>query len=94
MGDMGATVVASGPGVVTVALQSEVGYGWLIEIDHGGGLTTLYAHLSAFAVGVGDRVAQGQRIGQMGTSGTSTGPHLHFEVRQGGVPVDPLRFLP
>lgn len=94
MGDIGDPVVAAAAGVVTVALESEFGYGRRIEIDHGGGLTTLYAHLSVIGVRPGERVAQGQRIGAVGSTGVSTGPHLHFEVRQNGVPVDPLRFLP
>lgn len=94
MGDAGDPVVAAAAGVAIVALESEDGYGWRIEIDHGSGLTTLYAHLSAIGVRVGERVAQGQRIGAVGSTGISTGPHLHFEVRQNGLPVDPLRFLP
>lgn len=94
MGDAGDPVAAAAAGTVIVALESEDGYGWRIEIDHGSGLTTLYAHLSAIGVRVGERVAQGQRIGAVGSTGISTGPHLHFEVRQNSLPVDPLRFLP
>jgi murein DD-endopeptidase MepM/ murein hydrolase activator NlpD len=91
---MGDPISSAAPGVVTVALESEFGYGWRIEIDHGGGITTLYAHMSTFAVKTGDRVIQGQRLGSVGSTGFSTGPHLHFEVRLGGVPTDPMRFLP
>lgn len=94
MGNMGDPVASSAAGIVTVALESDYGYGWRVEIDHGNGLTSLYAHLSAFAVKAGDRVGQGQRIGLVGSSGVSTGPHLHFEVRAAGVPVDPLPYLP
>ena len=94
MGDVGAPVVAAGAGVVTVAAQADAGYGWRIEIDHGGGLSTLYAHLSGFGVQAGDRVSAGQYIGAVGLTGDTTGPHLHFEVREGGIPTDPQRFLP
>jgi murein DD-endopeptidase MepM/ murein hydrolase activator NlpD len=67
------------------------GYGKVIEIDHGNGKTTLYAHLSRQDVRKGSRVQQGQRIGAVGTTGWSTGPHLHFEFRVGGSHQDPLR---
>jgi murein DD-endopeptidase MepM/ murein hydrolase activator NlpD len=65
-----------------------------VEVDHGNGLASLYAHLSNFSVKPGDRVAQGQRVGLAGSTGVSTGPHLHFELRVVGVPVDPLPHLP
>jgi len=94
MGNMGDPVMASASGVVTVLLRSDYGYGWRIEIDHGNGLSTLYAHLSSFAVAQGDRVTRGQFIGSVGSTGYSTGPHLHFEVRQGIIPTDPLLYLP
>jgi murein DD-endopeptidase MepM/ murein hydrolase activator NlpD len=94
MADMGDPVISAGSGVVTVALESDYGYGWRVEVDHGNGLTTLYAHLSAFAVKTGDRVVQGQRLGSAGSTGYSTGPHVHFEVRAAGVPVDPMPYLP
>jgi murein DD-endopeptidase MepM/ murein hydrolase activator NlpD len=94
MGNTGDAVVAAAAGLVTVALQSDVGYGWRVEVDHGVGFSSLYGHLSAIAVQAGDRVAQGQRIGSVGSTGVATGPHLHFEVRQRGFPTDPLALLP
>jgi murein DD-endopeptidase MepM/ murein hydrolase activator NlpD len=69
------------------------GYGLMVEIDHGNGLVTRYAHLSAIDVAEGATVPAGGIIGRTGTTGRSTGPHLHYEVRQNGEPVDPLRFL-
>ncbi len=69
------------------------GYGNLTVIDHGGGLATAYGHESRIAAGVGEQVAQGQTIGYVGSTGHSTGPHLHFEVRMNGQPVDPLGYL-
>jgi murein DD-endopeptidase MepM/ murein hydrolase activator NlpD len=93
MGSTGQPVVAAGAGVVVFAVESDYGYGWRIDVDHGGGLTTRYAHLSAFAVTVGDHVSAGQRIGSVGNTGLSTGPHLHFEVRAYERPVDPFEYL-
>jgi murein DD-endopeptidase MepM/ murein hydrolase activator NlpD len=69
------------------------GYGNLIVIDHGRGLATAYAHQSRLAASVGQSVSQGQVIGYVGSTGFSTGPHLHFEVRVNGTPVDPLGYL-
>jgi murein DD-endopeptidase MepM/ murein hydrolase activator NlpD len=69
------------------------GYGNLVVIDHGGGLATAYGHQSRIAVGVGQQVSQGETIGYVGSTGHSTGPHLHFEVRVDGQPVDPLGYL-
>ena len=69
------------------------GYGAEIVIDHGGGEQTLYAHLNNLYVKVGENVAKGQAIGAMGSTGRSTGPHLHFEVRTSGVRRNPLYYI-
>ncbi len=83
--DIGDAVVASKGGRVTrVANEGSVSYGRWIEISHGDGYTTRYAHLSRQLVGVGQQVSQGQKIGEVGTTGGSTGPHLHFELRRNG----------
>jgi murein DD-endopeptidase MepM/ murein hydrolase activator NlpD len=65
----------------------------MIEIDHGNGVSTRYAHLAVVLVNVGDRVDADQVIAQSGSTGRSTGPHLHYEVRLNGLAVDPIRFL-
>lgn len=85
---MGTTVTAAAGGTVIMA-QWYGGYGNYILIDHGGGYSTGYGHLSAIYVSVGQSVARGQAIGAVGSTGQSTGPHLHFEVRIAGKPVDP-----
>lgn len=90
--DFGSQVRAVAAGTVTVA-GSESGYGTLVEIDHGNGYATRYAHLSVISVKVGDRLTAGAGVGQVGTTGRSTGPHLHYEVRIAGEPVDPARYL-
>ena len=69
------------------------GYGNLVMIDHGGGLASLYGHQSRIAASCGESVAQGQLIGYIGCTGFCTGPHLHFEIRVNGSPVDPLGYL-
>jgi murein DD-endopeptidase MepM/ murein hydrolase activator NlpD len=90
--DYGSPVRATAGGVVVNAGPSG-GYGQMVEIDHGSGLTTRYAHLSAITVSVGQEVAPGETVGRLGSTGRSTGPHLHYEVRVDGEPVDPSRFL-
>jgi murein DD-endopeptidase MepM/ murein hydrolase activator NlpD len=85
-------VTASGPGVVAfTGVRS--GYGNTVEIDHGGGLKTRYGHLATIAVHVGERVAVGERLGGMGSTGRSTGTHLHYEVWLNGRPMNPERYL-
>lgn len=86
---LGTPVHATRAGIVTV-LVSTTGYGLHVVIDHGGGLTSLYGHLSEVAVSSGDHVMTGALVGAVGSSGNSTGPHLHFEIRRDGVPEDPL----
>jgi murein DD-endopeptidase MepM/ murein hydrolase activator NlpD len=88
----GSAVKASDGGTVVVA-GSRGGYGLTVIVDHGNTLATLYGHLSRIAVADGAKVARGQVIGAVGSTGYSTGPHLHFEVRVNGNPVDPLRYL-
>ena len=70
------------------------GYGYTTLVDNGGGLTTLYAHQSQLGAGVGQQVSRGQVIGYVGSTGNSSGPHLHFEIRFGGTAVDPRQYLP
>lgn len=91
-GDTGDPVRATAAGVVTAAGR-DGGYGLMVEIDHGAGLTTRYAHLSAITVAQGDTVTAGAKVGRVGSTGRSTGPHLHYETRIKGEPVDPQRFL-
>jgi murein DD-endopeptidase MepM/ murein hydrolase activator NlpD len=88
----GTPVHASASGVVVYAGWMS-GYGNLVAIDHGGGLATAYAHNSSLLVSVGQHVSQGDVISLSGSTGHSTGPHVHFEVRVNGVPVDPLQYL-
>jgi murein DD-endopeptidase MepM/ murein hydrolase activator NlpD len=87
----GEAVTAAGPGRVVVA-QSQGGYGQTVVVDHGGGLQTRYAHLSAISVQVGDTVDAGASVGRAGRSGRATGTHVHFEATQGSQPVDPAEF--
>lgn len=89
----GTEVRAAAPGAVVFANWTPDGYGLRLVLDHGRGLTTLYAHLLETAVAAGDLVAAGQRIAEVGTTGNSTGPHLHFEVRSNGRPADPEPLL-
>jgi murein DD-endopeptidase MepM/ murein hydrolase activator NlpD len=88
----GTPVQASAAGTVVYSGWMS-GYGYLVAVDHGGGLATAYAHNSSLLVDVGEHVEQGQTIAYSGSTGHSTGPHVHFEVRVNGVPVDPLLYL-
>lgn len=89
----GTPVVAARAGTVIFAGWSNRGFGNLVKIRHAGGAETWYAHFSRILVTVGQQVRQGEVVGRIGSTGISTGPHLHFEVREGGRPYDPLRFL-
>ena len=96
-GAYGKNIVATRAGTVILSsLESEsgTGYGNYIIIDHGDGYTSLYGHCSDLLVSTGQRVSRGQIIARVGSTGWSTGPHLHFEVRVGGSPVNPLPYLP
>lgn len=88
----GTPIVAAASGKVIFA-DVQAQYGKMVEIDHGNGLVTRYAHCSMLFVKEGDLVLRGQRIAAVGSTGRATGPHLHFEVRLNGVPQDPTRFL-
>ncbi len=91
---VGNPVVAAKDGVVILARTGYGGgYGNYLVVDHGGGISTLYAHNSSLSVGVGARVSRGQQIARSGNTGRSTGPHLHFEVRVNGRPVNPMPYL-
>ncbi len=90
--EYGAPVRATAPGTVVTAEYSG-GYGNMVEVDHGNGLSTRYAHLSQIAVSEGQKVPAGGIVGRLGSTGRSTGPHLHYETRIDGDPVDPLRYL-
>jgi murein DD-endopeptidase MepM/ murein hydrolase activator NlpD len=91
----GTSVIAPGPGRVTFAgMHGQHGYGIVVQIDHGGGVTTSFAHLDSVAVSEGQSVGAAQMIGQVGSTGRSTEPHLHMEVRRNGELVDPASVLP
>lgn len=88
----GSKVVATNSG--TVIYSGCYGsYGNAVIIDHGGKISTLYAHNSKLLVKEGDKVERGQAISKAGSTGLSTGPHLHFEVRQNGQPIDPIKYI-
>ena len=90
----GTPVLAAAGGLVAAVASSPGGYGLHVVLDHGHGLTTLYAHLLGTEVAAGELVARAQPIGRLGSTGNSTGAHLHFEVRTGGRPADPELYLP
>ena len=91
-GKEGSPIIAVASGVVTWS-AARSGYGTLVEVNHGGGYITRYAHNKANLVSVGDIVKKGQVIAEMGSSGRSTGPHVHFEVYKHGRPVDPTTYI-
>jgi murein DD-endopeptidase MepM/ murein hydrolase activator NlpD len=91
-GEIGEPIHATAAGTVTIAGWSG-GYGKMVEIDHGNGLATRYGHLSEIDVGVGDKIRTGQVVGKLGSTGRSTGPHIHYETRVAGEAVNPQKFL-
>lgn len=91
-GPIGTPILAAAPGRVSFVGQKS-GYGNVVEVDHGQGIMTRYAHLSGFTTRIGTQVAAGEQIARMGSTGRSTGSHLHFEVRLNGEAVNPRRFL-
>lgn len=88
----GAPIVVTAPGTVTYA-GVKGGYGRVVEVDHGGGFKTRYGHMNSIAVKAGQHVAIGQKVGTMGSTGRSTGPHLHYEIYFRGKSYDPIKFL-
>jgi murein DD-endopeptidase MepM/ murein hydrolase activator NlpD len=92
-GPVGTPIYATADGTVSDAGYNSGGYGNLVKIDHGRGIETRYGHLSAFLVRPGQRVTRGQMIGRMGSTGRSTGSHLHYEVRIDGRAVNPIPFM-
>lgn len=93
-GAVGSAIVASDGGYVSFAGWTDIGYGYLVVLDHANGFQTYYAHLSHIYVTEGETVYAGEVIGAMGSTGNSTGPHLHYEIRYNGYPTNPLIYLP
>lgn len=92
--NQGTPIKAALAGRVVGAAEGSGPYGWYVLLEHGGNFTTVYSHLSKIRVKVGDTVDKGQVVGEVGSTGLSTGPHLHFELRQNNVPIDPRPYLP
>ncbi|HQN64060.1 MAG TPA: M23 family metallopeptidase [Methylophilus sp.] len=88
----GTSIYAAADGIVAAAERTP-DYGNLVKVDHGSGLETRYAHASRLLVKVGERVVKGQKIAEVGSTGRSTGPHLHYEIRLNGNPLDPRKYL-
>jgi murein DD-endopeptidase MepM/ murein hydrolase activator NlpD len=91
-GDYGQTIVAPADGIIEYA-DFKNGYGRTVVVNHGYGVTTLYGHMSAFAVTVGQRISRGDTLGYVGISGRATGPHVHYEVHINEIPVNPYKYL-
>ena len=89
----GTPIHATADGIVIQAEMVAGGYGRLVRVDHGGGMQTYYAHMSRIAVHVGQEIRRGDLVGLVGSTGRVTAPHLHYEVRMGGAPVNPYRYL-
>jgi murein DD-endopeptidase MepM/ murein hydrolase activator NlpD len=92
-GQYGTPIYATADGTVLRAGWNSGGYGNLVEIDHGRGITTRYGHMSIILVSEGQHVTRGQQVGRMGSTGRSTGNHLHYEVRIDGRAVNPIPFM-
>lgn len=92
-GGTGLSIVSTGDGVIDLVSYDADGYGKWIQVNHGNGITSRYAHLSSQNVTKGQRVAKGQQIGRMGSTGLSTGPHLHFEIRINNTPQNPEKYV-
>ncbi len=91
---VGTAIAAVDAGFVAASGFDGSGYGNVVVVDHGNGLQSMYAHLKVSYVNVGDSVSKGQAVGEVGMTGRTTGPHLHFEIRQGSIRLNPLSFLP
>jgi murein DD-endopeptidase MepM/ murein hydrolase activator NlpD len=89
---IGSQIKATASGIVRKAGWNG-GYGRMVEIDHGNGLATRFAHMSKILVSEGEQIKAGDVVGLVGSSGRSTGPHLHYEIRKYGAAIDPLRFI-
>ncbi|MGL5649822.1 MAG: M23 family metallopeptidase [Clostridium sp.] len=89
----GDDVVACLDGVVKSRFYEEEGYGNVVILDHGNGYESRYAHMSSFNVNIGDKVKAGNKVGSVGSTGKSTGPHLHFEIRVNDKPIDPEKYI-
>lgn len=92
MANTGTPIYAAARGIVSTAEQTP-DYGKIVKIDHGSGIETRYAHTSLLVVKAGERVEKGQKIAEVGSTGRSTGPHLHYEIRFNGNPLDPRKYL-
>ena len=90
---MGTPIYATGDGVIKLARNGYSGYGNQVEVDHGFGYVTKYAHMKKFIVKQGQKVKRGELIGYLGNSGTSTAPHLHYEVIKNGTKVNPVHYF-
>ena len=91
--NQGSPIYAIAAGTVTTAAYSEAN-GYYVSLAHGSGYTSIYCHMTKYIVSVGDSVTQGQVIGYVGSTGWSTGPHLHFELHQNGTALNPAEYLP
>src|SRR5258708_19611100 len=92
-GSYGTPIYATADGTVLRAGWNSGGYGNLVELDHGRGITTRYGHMSAILVSAGEHVTRGQQVGRMGSTARSTGPHLHYEIPLYNPPVNPPPFI-